>query len=114
MRVLEEEQPDGIVLDSSELPNIERAAYRVNGFVDWFGDGLIAMHAPDDGEPALYARDLEALLKASQRLVGVAGVWCALSEGQRSTVEDIDAELYDALESVVKHVAAQRLDRNAT
>lgn len=62
------EQPDGIADDSHDLPDVARAAERVDRFLQAYGDGLVGvLVSPEyqDAMPPLYARDLEALSRAA-------------------------------------------------
>lgn len=56
------DQPDRIDEDSSDLPDVARAARRVRAWICEWGDGLIQV----TNKRPLYARDLEALVRAVQ------------------------------------------------
>lgn len=69
------DQPPGISSDEPVLPDAADAAERVAEFLRWYGDGRITvLHKPQvvklDGPwtgPALFARDLEALVREVSR-----------------------------------------------
>ncbi|MER7331773.1 MULTISPECIES: hypothetical protein [unclassified Micromonospora] len=77
------DQPDGISEQSRDLPDLARAAERVNEYIGVCGDGLYDVR---DRQP-LYARDLTALV----RLALSAGA--GTTGGDIGTFADIDRQV---------------------
>lgn len=79
------DQPDGIDMDSFDLPKPQDAATRVDLFLEWYGDGRV--ETLQDGPRPLYARDMQALTYAVRDLL-----WLHAEAAWRHRTEDALSE----------------------